>query len=69
MNTEPMAEYLQAIEAFKAGHEGKSLELLAKSIGAQDPTAYMADCLPQLTKPNAAILTLLVDQIRGGSRG
>ena len=69
MNTEPMAEYLRAIEAFKGGHSGKALELLTNSIGATEPTEYMKDYLPQLTEPNAAILTLLVDQIRGGSRG
>ena len=60
VNTEPLQKYLEAIEAYKAGDKEKALELLANSIGAPVPTAYMESAIKDLTEPNEAILTIIL---------
>jgi hypothetical protein len=68
VNTEPLANYLKAVEAYRAGKPRDAEKLIAQSIGLTEPTSYMKNSLKQLCdqdKPNQAIATLLVHQLTG----
>ncbi len=69
VNTEPLKEYLEAIDAYNNGNKEKALELLANSVGAPGPTKYMESALGKLSEPNIAILTLLLNEIKGDNLG
>ncbi len=62
VNTEPLKNFLKGREAYQSGSKEKALQLLAKSVGATEPTEYMKDNLDQLTEPNDAVLTLIIDE-------
>lgn len=65
VNTEPLRNYLESIEAAKAGEKEKALKLLASSIGAAEPSPYIKSNLDKLTKPHDAILTLILHESKG----
>ena len=60
MNTEPLSLYLEAIEAYKKGDKDEAAKLIADSVGADAPTPFMKETIDQLTKPNQAILALIL---------
>ena len=62
MNTVPLATFLEARDAYKAGDKELALKLLAESVGASEPTQIMKDSLGALVDANPAILTLILDQ-------
>lgn len=62
VNTEPLKQYIESRDAFKAGENKKALKLLADSVGAPGPTEFMKDNLDKLTEPNDAVLTLIIHQ-------
>ena len=62
VDTEPLRKYIESRDAAKAGQNEKALQLLAESIGAEKPTAYMVSAIKELTEPNPAILTLILDE-------
>ncbi len=62
VNTEPLKKYIKSRDALKAGDPETSLKLLAESVGAKMPTPYMKSTLKDLTEPNEAILTIILNE-------
>jgi len=60
MDTEPLKQYIEAIEAYKNGKKEEALKLIADSIGADEPTAIMKDSLDSLVNINPVILKLIL---------
>lgn len=60
VNIEPLKQYLEGLEAYRQGNNELALELIAKSIGAQEATPLMKEALAQIAKPNQAILALIL---------
>lgn len=62
MRTEPIKDYIAAITAHKDGNTKEAMSLLARSIGAEKPTAYMHENIRSLLNSNDAALTLVVNE-------
>jgi len=60
MNVEPLEQYLEAVDAYKAGDKEKALGLLGRSLGTNHPTTMMRDALPELTRANRAVLAIIL---------
>ncbi len=69
VNTGPLKQYLEAVDAYKAGDKEKSLVLLAESLGTDSPTAIMKDALAELTQANQAVLTIILQRSKGTPDG
>jgi hypothetical protein len=65
VDTTPLKEYLHARDLYHMGEKDKALILLAKSLGATEPTAIMEDALEQMLEGNDAALTLVIHQAKG----
>ena len=65
MNTEPLAQYIKSIEAYKNGNDEEALQLLAKSIGADTHTPMMKQALGEMSNLNVAILALVISRTKG----
>ena len=64
MNTEPLAQYIKSIEAYKKGNEEEALQLLAESVGADKPTSEMKQALAEMSDLNVAVLTLVIHRTK-----
>jgi len=60
---QPLKNYIKAIEANKAGDRAKALELLASSVGAEQPTEFMKSSLDKMLDSNDAVLTVILGEI------
>jgi len=69
VNTEPLRKYIESREAMKAGKPDTALTLLADSLGSNIPTPYMKSAIKELTEPNQAILTIILHESKGETRG
>jgi len=69
VNTEPLKKYIQSRDALKGGDPKTALSLLADSVGAEKPTPYMESALEDLTEPNPAILTLILNESKEDDDG
>jgi hypothetical protein len=66
VNTQPLANYMKAIEAYRSGDTKQAELLIANSVGLTEPTDYIKDSLKSLCdidKPNEAIVTLLFQRL------
>lgn len=64
-NTEPLKNYIDARDAMKNGQPAEAAQLLAKSVGAAAPTPFMESAINELTEPNEAVLTLILNESKG----
>lgn len=69
MKTIPLSDYINAVITYRKGDVATAEELLAKSLGMLKLTPLLkqnlkAVCDPD--KPNEAVVTLLVHQLKGG---
>lgn len=60
MNTQPISEYLQAAIAYKEGNKEEALELLASSLGVEEPTQIMRENLDKFIDMNQAALVIIL---------
>ena len=68
MDTKPLRDYLEGVEAYKAGNKDEALNLIAHSVGAEKPTGIMEASLDKLVKPNEAVLGLILHESKKGNQ-
>ncbi len=69
VNTEPIKQYIQSRDAFKANDKETALRLLCQSMGVAEPTPYMISAVKELTEINEAALTLVLHKCKGAPNG
>ena len=69
VNTEPLKRYIKSRDALKAGDKNAAIALLAESLGAKKPTPYMESAIEELTEPNEAVLTIILNESKGSPDG
>ena len=62
MNTKPLRDYLEGVEAFNAGDKDTALKSIASSVGMGEPTEIMKASIDKLVKPNEALMTLILHE-------
>lgn len=65
MNTEPLANYIKANEALKAGDRTEAERRLAAAVGVTMCTPYMSQNLDKLVEePNEVALTIILGEMK-----
>ena len=64
VNTQPLEDYLKAIDLYNNGKKEEAMQCIANSVGVEEPTQYMRGAIDKLTKPNQAILALIINESR-----
>ena len=62
-NSEPIRQYLAAVEALKAGEKDKAAEFLALAIGAEEPSPLMVYSVEKMLTPGTLVNELMLEMV------
>jgi hypothetical protein len=66
-NTQPIKDYLAAVDALSKGRQDEAIDLLARAVGAGEPTSVMHGSIHSLltpgTRANDGILKLVANEV------